>query len=125
MGQSKEAAIVRVGDSGGEYLHMRRGGYSAWYHVTLSAALSWVAISDLVELGMRSALHVQVDARTQTISGIVGALVTLWIYWNRWRCIEAFSSRFCSGFMGVSFIYVPFIAAFYAAYRGFRKLYGR
>jgi hypothetical protein len=53
------------------------------------------------------------------------------VYNDRWRCIEAFSSRFCfgSGYLvlitaHLCMIRVPTLAHLYANYRGLRKLLG-
>jgi len=56
----------------------------------------------------------------------VAGLVPAWLaFRDRWRCIERFASRYCSGLANLSVVYVPLIAAGYGVVRGFRKLRGR
>ena len=114
-----------VGDSAGEDLDMDRGDYNAWIHVIFSVAYLFLAISAVAAVLLESLLHTEPNSTTRTYAVFVAASATLFSYWNRWRCIEAFSSRFCSGFMAFSFIFVPPISAIYAAYRGVLKLFGR
>jgi hypothetical protein len=47
------------------------------------------------------------------------------VFRNRWRCTEAFASRFCSGLANLSMMYVPMIALVYANARGLAKLRAR
>jgi hypothetical protein len=44
------------------------------------------------------------------------------LFRDRFRCNEAFSSRFCSGLMNLSMLYVPFISLAYGVSRGLAKL---
>lgn len=118
-----------VGDSGGEHLDMPRGHYNAWLHVVLSVLFQLIFWAALVPywigllLGPSSLIAAPAGFRFAFAAASV-ALVAL-IYWDRWRCIEAFSSRFCSGASGISLIYVPAIAFIYANYRGIMKLFRR
>lgn len=114
-----------IGDSDGEYLYMKRGNYNAWLHVVVSVLYSFLAIGVVAAVGLEYLLHTGPNSTTRICATVIAASVTLFNYWNRWRCIEAFSSRFCSGFMAFSFLYVPQLAALYGAYRGFIKLSGR
>ncbi len=101
---------------------MKRGSYGAWLHVGISVLFS-VLLLFIAEAWIEDQFP-----RLKPPGAIVIGLplaITLWNYWNRWRCIEAFSSRFCSGVVNFSFLYVPLIAAFYAAYRGILKFIGR
>jgi hypothetical protein len=115
-----------VGDSGGEHLDMRRGYFTAWIHVILSFVLEvlifWVLFAKLLEhmYGVTDATDGMV-----LVSGIASGTVSTGIYWNRWKCIEAFASRFCTGVINASLIYVPEIALIYANYRGLLKLFRR
>jgi uncharacterized membrane protein len=52
-------------------------------------------------------------------------ILSLVVFWNRWRVTEAFSSRFCSGSAMLSVFYVPIIALIYANYRGIKKFWGK
>ena len=68
---------------------------------------------------------------TILIAVAAGIALSVWVYHDRWRCIEAFSSRFCFGSGYAALItthlcmaWVPSIAFAYANYRGFSKLLG-
>jgi hypothetical protein len=127
MAQAPSSYSVKklVGDSDGEYLYMKRSGYSAWFYVVGSVFYSFLAIGVAAAVGLEYLLHTGPNSTTRIGATVIAASVTLFNYWNRWRCIEAFSSRFCSGFVAFSFLYVPPIAALYAAYRGSLRLFGR
>jgi hypothetical protein len=99
---------------------MERGDYSAWIHVVISVLLSVIFLT-IAEVRLMDQFPRLKLAHT-ILNGLPVA-ITLWNYWNRWRCIEAFSSRFCAGVFNLSFFYVPLIAAFYAAYRGILKFF--
>ena len=111
----------RVGDSAGEYRSIRRGKFTAWSYVVIAFLLESLLVGGVVE-ETRSAMGKQTSDLLFIVAGILGALP---VFWNRWRCIEAFSSRFCAGVMNLSLFYVPFVAFGYANYRGFMKLRGR
>jgi len=118
-----------VGDSGGEYLDMPRGHYSAWLHVFLSVIFQLIFWAGLVPywIGLLlgySSLTTASDGLRWTFV-IAAVLLVTAIYWDRFRCIEAFSSQFCSGASGISLLYVPAIAFVYANYRGALKLLRR
>jgi hypothetical protein len=111
-----------IGDAAGECREMDRGRYHAWIHVAVAFALQVILLAVLVTKGL--------DALFPSISwmgvGIgVGSLLTIWIYWDRWYCIEAYTSEWCTGSLNLSILGVPFVAFIYANYRGFRKLRGR
>jgi hypothetical protein len=54
-----------------------------------------------------------------------GIALAYFVFRDRWKCIEAFSSRFCSGLMNLSLLYVPWVALVYANVRGIQKLSGK
>jgi len=110
-----------VGDSAGEYRSIRRGNFSAWGYVVIAFLLESLLVGGAVE-GTLSAMGKQTSDLLFIVAGILGALP---VFWNRWRCIEAFSSRFCAGVVNLSLFYMPFVAFGYANYRGFLKLLGR
>lgn len=115
-----------AGDSGFEFIRMKRGKYDAWGYVHVAFFVQVALIAAWAAFGIAVATHAG-DA-SSTLLGtavLVGIASTLWIYDDRWNCIEAFSSRFCSGMANLSLFYVPVIAFFYANFRGFRKLQGR
>jgi len=60
-----------------------------------------------------------------TCAAVVSAFIAGLVFSDRWRCIEATSSRYCSGVMNASILYVPIIAAAYALLRGAQKLWRR
>jgi hypothetical protein len=112
----------RIGDAAGEHLQMRRGRYDAWLHVILGFAMQVGAIALL--LGALGSLVLP-----QQVAFIIGAAIGLPIaivvFRDRWRCIEAFASRFCAGLANISILYVPAIALVYANVRAVQKLSGR
>jgi hypothetical protein len=108
-----------IGDSAGEYREMDHGGYHAWIHVAVAFVLQVVLLAIIVTKGL--------DAIFPGISWVgvgigFGLLATIWIYWDRWRCIEAYASEWCTGILNLSILAVPLVALCYANYRGFRKL---
>jgi hypothetical protein len=115
-----------VGDSGSEPQRMKHGKYSAWYHVHAAFVLEVALIGILIALGLAAAAHTGwTDYVNLGVGAFVAAAATLWIWADRWSCVEAFSSRSCSGLANLSFFYVPVVAFVYANYRGVRKLQGR
>ncbi len=122
---------VRIGDAAGEYRLIRRGKHRAWAYVVVAFVSEICSVSTTVYDPLRhtKAAH-NLDAAV-LLSVAAGILLSVWVYHDRWRCIEAFASRFCFGTGRVSFltahlcmVYVPVIAFFYANYRGLRKLLG-
>lgn len=112
-----------VGDAAGEDTEMGRGHYRASLHVWISFVLEIALLSVLLK---RSIELLPVDLKVNLFIGIgLAALLATMIYHDRWRCIEAFSSRYCYGAINLSILYVPLIALLYANYRGLQKLRGR
>jgi hypothetical protein len=125
-GTAPQAAAAGVGDPGYEYMSMKRGKYDAWVHVHISFFVETVMLASLAAVVLAAVFHY--EATSYTILGVatfVAIATTLWIYVDRWSCIEAFSSRFCSGLANFSILYVPAIAFVYANIRGLKKLRGR
>jgi hypothetical protein len=111
-----------IGDAAGEYREMERGRYHAWVHVAVSFVYETALFSLLAVLLLR-ALFPATDVVGLAVDlGVVPAVA---VYWNRWRCIEAYTSEWCTGILNLSILTVPFVALFYANYRGLRKLRGR
>jgi hypothetical protein len=105
---------------------MKRGEYDAGLHVGF-AFFGEVAIASAIFAKSLSSI-VHVPARSDGIlvlAAIGGVVFTLWLFSNRFRCIEAFASRFSSGVANLSIFYVPFVVLFYANYRGVTRLFGR
>lgn len=115
-----------VGDREREHLAMRRGRYSAWIHVVLAYVLQSVLLGAIVADGLRYALHEGHDSDIATGIGLfTGAVLAWFVFRDRWRCIEAHASRYCSGLLNLSALYVPLIALVYASIRGVGKARAR
>ncbi len=111
---------------------MSRGNYSAWVYVGVAFFYQMIVLA--LTLGMLIgggagvlALWLTNDRGVMSVVIVVALALSAaggsWlIFRDRWRCIEAFSSRYCSGLMNLSLVYVPFIAVGYATVRGVRKL---
>jgi hypothetical protein len=111
------------GDRAGEHLGMDRGRYSAWTHVVIAFALEALLLGVAPMLVIKGALGGAISTSTASGIGLVGGLFIAWlVFRDRWRCIEAFSSNFCSGVMNLSVLYVPVVALVYANVRGIGKL---
>lgn len=109
-----------VGDRAGEHLSIAHGNYSAWTHVVIAFVLEAIVLG-----GPPIALFAGVLKLGDAGYGIgivIGAIGAIWVFANRWRCIEAFASKFCSGLMNLSILYVPFVAFVYANIRAIGKL---
>jgi len=120
-----------VGDAAGEHLRMQRGRYDANVYVFF-AFLFQMAIVGLIFGGIPSLVLASLSPSSDLavaallILGIPsGGAAAYFTFRDRWKCIEAFSSRFCSGVMNLSLLYVPIVALVYANVRGFQKLAGR
>jgi hypothetical protein len=122
------------GDAAGEHVRMTRGRFGAWPYVVLAFLMQIGIVTAL--FGFGAAMLVAVtgmpdDAGAATTlagagTGLLGgAALAYFTFRDRWRCIEAFSSRFCSGLMNLSLLYVPAVALVYANVRGVQKLRAR
>jgi hypothetical protein len=126
-----EAPAERFGDAAGEHIYMKRGRYGAWPYVVIAflGQIAFVGALPGAAAGMAfSAMGMKGDAvasLTMLMIAIFGGVGAFFMYRNRWRCIEAFSSRFCSGLMNLSLMYVPIIAFVYGNVRGVQKLFGK
>jgi hypothetical protein len=122
---------VRIGDAAGEYRLIPRGPHRAWTYVVVAFVFEICFLSfEIYDLLKHTKAAHNPDA-TVLVSAAAGILLSIWVYNDRWRCIEAFSSRFCfgSGYLSLltthlCMIWVPTIAFLYANYRGLRKLLG-
>jgi hypothetical protein len=119
------------GDGAGEYLRMQRGSYSAWPHVVIAfiyqigfmgcfVALPIVFLCGAIGLNDDTMMAIGLGT-----GGIGGATAGYFVFRDRWRCIEAFASRYCIGFVRISALYVPIVAFVYANVRGVQKLSGK
>jgi hypothetical protein len=128
------AAASAYGDSAGEHLQMRRGRYGATVYVFFAFLLQ-IGLITAVFAGVASLACAlggfSDDASTMitlSVGGsgfVLGAALAYFVFRDRWKCIEAFSSRFCSGLMNLSLLYVPWVALVYANVRGIQKLSGK
>ncbi len=120
------AVMAGIGDSGNEPARMKRGKYSASVYLHFAFFAQMALVMFLAALGLAAVFHLEKTSYTVLgLAAILAAVITLWMYADRWRCIETFSSRFCSGLANFSIFYVPVIAFVYANYRGLKKLGGR
>ena len=127
------------GDKAGEHLRMARGRYNALPHVVLAflgtAVLLWMIFMAAGWLVLEPPGRAPVFADRQqrdtaglvfaVTSGIIALLLAWLSFRDRWKCVEAYASRYCSGVANLSLAYVPVIAGGYALVRAFRKLNGR
>jgi hypothetical protein len=111
-----------VGDAAGEYREMERGRYQAWIHVTIAFGLEAALFTLLVTKGL-SALFPSISWFGVGIG--CGCALAALVYADRWRCIEAYASEWCTGILNLSLLAVPFVAFAYANYRGLQKLRGK
>lgn len=121
----------RFGDEFGEFAVMTRGDYSARFHVAVAFLIeiflfykiAFVALTvGAFAPGKNAPSTVVLITLASLLFGVVGAYL---VFRQRWRCVESFSSRYCSGVLNLSATYVPIIALFYANLRGVKKLFGR
>jgi hypothetical protein len=122
------------GDRAGEHLRMKRGRFGATVYVFFAFLMQMAIVAGFFALigGIVAAVANLDDGVTGMITlglgatgAVGGGILAYFIFRDRWKCIEAFSSRFCSGLMNLSIMYVPFIALVYANVRGIQKLSGK
>jgi hypothetical protein len=115
-----------IGDAQGEPSTMKHGKYHAWTYVYIAFVLQIAVVGVLFDLAVSMiAKSPMLSYLPLGIASAVAAFIALWVYSDRYRCIEAFTSRSCSGVMNLSLLYVPFIALVYANVRGLRKFAGK
>lgn len=114
------------GDAEGEFRLMKHGKHRAFAHVHIGFFLQAAALLFLLAAAIARLRHGSIfDLETIGLATATAALTTLWIYFDRWLCVEARASRFCSGVINLSMFYVPFVALTYATWRGALKLTGK
>ena len=111
-------AGIPVGDSEGEHFTIEHGKYGAWFYVVLAFIMEGALLGALPYWLLA---HFS-ESLALGGAGLIGGAGAFWVFHDRWRCIEAFSSKFCSGVMNLSLLYVPFVALTYATIRGIGKL---
>lgn len=119
------------GDAAGEHLRMKRGRFNAWAYVVLAFLADAALLGGIP--GVVLGLVLDAAGVVDEVSGaviilspfLIGLPLAYLVFRDRWRCIEAFSSRFCVGLVNISILFVPAIALVYANVRGFQKLAGK
>ena len=105
---------------------MRRGRYGAWAHVVIAYLLQSALLGAFLADGLRYVFHSTSDGDIPAGIGMITGAVLVWfVFRDRWRCIEAHASRYCSGLLNLSLLYVPLIALVYANVRGLAKARAR
>ena len=95
-----------MGDDAGEHLYMPRGEYSGWPYVVIAVLLQ--ALVPFVFVAALDLVDPSVEKVAFALAALSGAGLVFAAFWNRWRVIEAFASRFCVGWVNISvFIAVP------------------
>lgn len=126
MRQWRSTTRSPVGDREGEHQGMERGRYGADIHVFFAFLLETAVVSWLIWRSTTGG-HLTTDQEGLTpavaASGILGLVVALLVFWDRWKCTEAYSSRFCSGVANLSIFYVPVVALVYANTRAYRRIF--
>ena len=114
------------GDAGGEHTRMHRGKYDSMIYVALAFVAQIVCSGILVLSFISNILKTSCDDATSwIIGGLAGAGIALLVFWNRWKCIEAFSSQASCGIVNISMLYVPIVALMYANWRWVKKIFDR
>lgn len=122
------------GDRAGEHLRMKRGRFRATVYVFFAFLMQIAVVAGIFALG--AGIIGAVASFDDDVTGMItlaagstgavgGGVLAYFVFRDRWKCIEAFSSRFCSGLMNLSILYVPFVALVYANVRGIQKLSGK
>jgi hypothetical protein len=116
-----------IGDNAGEYMRMERGRYDAWLYVVVAFLMQTALIGGAIGGLMGLVFTATSDGRTAMLGAgfLIGGVAAFFTFRDRWRCIEAFSSRWCSGVANLSLIYVPIVAFVYANSRAIAKLSGK
>jgi hypothetical protein len=109
-----------IGDAEGEHLYAQRGKYGAWLYVVLGFLISTLFWSTPL-----SAVLLALNIRVEWIAFISGGAVSYFIFRDRWRVNEAFTSRYLSGVANLSLLYAPVVSFVYAHVRGVKKFSGR
>jgi hypothetical protein len=125
--------MTPYGDRAGEYMHMERGRYDAWMYVVVAFLFQVGWIGGILGLVLNAIFfsssstgrHGDDIGVCLGIGFLVGGVAAYFTFRDRWRCIEAFSSRWCSGVANLSLLYVPIVAFFYANARAVGKLKGK
>ena len=123
--------MTPYGDRAGEYMQMERGRYDAWIYVVIAFIMQAGWIGGILGLVI-NAMFSSSATRTHDDIGVglgigflVGGVAAWFTFRDRWRCIQAFSSRWCSGVANLSLLYVPIVAFIYANSRAVGKIRGK
>lgn len=111
------------GDAGGEHTRISRGQYESTIHVVVAFIVQMVCCGILAMSFITNILRISCDDTSSLIVGSLAGLgIALLVFWNRWKCIEAFSSQVSCGVTNISVFYVPIVALIYANWRGLKKV---
>ena len=113
-----------IGDHQGEHLHMERGEQSAWPHVIIGAGMLF-SVSVFIIVGFFDAIVSRLFTTNLGLCTSVGAValgmgIVWWIYLDRWRVNEAYTSRQVTG--PATLMYLPMISIGYALSRLVERL---
>lgn len=112
-----------IGAAEGEHAVMKRGQYSAWGYVVAGALVLCVVVSALIAAAIEALFALGADAPVEWIVAFAAGIgSTVAIFWDRWRVVEAFASRFCTGLANLSILIVTPIALGYALVRAVARL---
>ena len=115
-----------IGDAEGEYLTGQGGKYAAVIYVGLAfwgqLFITSGILSIILLVASGGKIHLSI---LSAMSGGLAAAITLLIYWDRWKCITVYASKYCTGCVNISLLIVPPIAFCYANWRGILKLMRR
>ena len=118
-----------IGDAAGEWQNMARGKYDASNHVLLAriieGALVYFGLLFIYFHYFQKSSNNGTDLVIHATSIGIGCLTSYFVFRDRVKCVEAFSSRFCSGTSNFSVIYVPLLALLYSNYRAMLKVFGK
>ena len=125
-GTNGAIGIGGIGDAEGEYLTGEGGKYAAVLYVGLAFWGQLVISTSIITIILAIASGGKISLSILSVlGGGLGAVITLLIYWDRWKCITVYASKYCTGCVNISLIIVPPIAFFYANWRGILKLMRR
>jgi hypothetical protein len=112
-------------------MSMKRGRYSAWPYVVIAFLGEAGLVGAIPGMLLGAAAHAARAPKDATVlisltgMALCGLPVAYFVFRDRWKCNEAFSSRFCVGIMNISMLFVPFISLVYANVRAVQKLAGK
>ncbi len=113
-----QVAAGAVGDAAGEHLVMPQGKYGASHYTFIgfaSLVLASTYLSSATVIAIMGA-HINHDLIILLLS-LSCTVVSIGLFWDRWKCNTSFCSNYCSGCANLSILYMPFVSAIYSVYR--------